>query len=68
MEINLGDKIRMKATLDMAAGIECTWEMPWALNGGTRNVKLTMGKTDGPTVDQDITGPTASRPGNFLEF
>jgi len=65
MEINLGDKIRMKATLDMAAGIECTWEMPWELNGGTRNVKLTMGKTDGPTVDQDIRGPTGSRLGNW---
>ena len=62
MEINLGDRIRMKATLDEATGIECTWEMPWSLSGGTRNVKLTMGKTDGPTDNQAL--PPESRLGN----
>ena len=53
MEIDLGDKIRMKATLDTASTIQCIWEMPFALNGaGSRNVKLTMGKTE---IDQPLT-------------
>ena len=52
MEIDLGDKIRMKATLDTAS-TQCIWEMPFALtNGGSRNVRLTMGKTE---IDQPLT-------------
>ena len=51
MEINLGDKIRMKATLDTAS-TQCIWEMPFALNGGSRNVRLSMGKTE---IDQPLT-------------